>query len=499
LGLGFWSVPLFDQDEGIYAEATREMLARGDYLTPFVNGAPFFEKPILMYWAEAGCARLFGLNEFAMRLPSVLASILWIAATVAFLRRRRDPGVAYLAGFLLATTLMTPVIGKAAITDPLLNLFLTLTMFCGYEATRAASDRDRRRSIRLTYIFTALGFLAKGPIAVVVPLGVSFLWLLRMRRLREWPRLVCDPGGLILFILLALPWYGWELHVYGRSFWTGFFVQHNIGRFRTPLEGHAGMLLYYVPVILVGVLPHTGLLIQALRDVRRWFREDFTAYCALWLLFTVGFFSLSATKLPHYASCAFVPLALLLAESAGRRRKPGWVVLPALLGLLVCLLIPHMIVTILPRVRNGEIRDMLASSTSAFPRSYDILCLIAVAAVGVLLLLRRLAAGWRFVGGSLLFILVVNALVIPAYGRLTQEPIRQAGRYARTHDLDVTTWRVNNPSFMFYARRVAPKGEPAPGGVVLTYRSAAAGLSGAEVLFEENNITLVRVSGANLR
>lgn len=493
LCLGFWSVPLYDQDEGIYAEATREMIAGGDYMTPHVNGVPFFEKPILMFWAQAACARLFGLNEFAMRLPSVVAGILWILATVSFLKRRRDPGIAYLTGFLLATTLMTTIVAKAAITDPILNLFVTLTLIHAYEASHATGGR---RNIRFAHLFTALGFLAKGPIAVAIPLGVSFLWYARLRRLREWPRLVLDPIGLLLFAVVALPWFAWELHLHGREFWNGFFVQHNLARFRAPLEGHAGALVYYLPVLLVGALPHAALLVRSLRYPRAWFRDDLSAFCAIWLLFVIGIFTLSATKLPHYASIAFVPMAYLLAEYGGRLRSTGWLVVPALLGLLAFLVIPHLTGLIAPQVRNGEIRDMLAFSPAAFPRTYDVFCLLAICLCGALLILRRLPAGGKLVGATIPFLLVINLLVIPSYGRLTQEPFREAGRYVRAHDLAVTTWRINNPSFMFYARRLAPKGRPVAGGVTLTYRSAAAELARTEVLFERNNIVLVKVIDA---
>ncbi|MEJ2593051.1 MAG: glycosyltransferase family 39 protein, partial [Candidatus Thiodiazotropha sp.] len=118
------AVPLFDLDEGAFSQATREMFLRGDFLTTFLNGAPRYDKPILIYWLQALSVSAFGVNEFAFRLPSALAASLWSLLTVAFTRRVSTPRIGYVAGILMAGAVGVGVIGKAATADALLNTCL---------------------------------------------------------------------------------------------------------------------------------------------------------------------------------------------------------------------------------------------------------------------------------------------------------------------------------------------------------------------------------------
>jgi 4-amino-4-deoxy-L-arabinose transferase-like glycosyltransferase len=152
------AVPLFDVDEGAFSEATREMFERGDFISPYLNGAPRFDKPILIYWLQAGSVALFGFEPFAFRLPSALAATLWVLAVSAFVRKVRSPVLGYYAGIVTALCLAVSVIGKAATADALLNLFIAVSMFAVYQYYKARRTRD----LLLGFAAMGLGFSPRG-------------------------------------------------------------------------------------------------------------------------------------------------------------------------------------------------------------------------------------------------------------------------------------------------------------------------------------------------
>ena len=115
-------MPLFDEDEGYYAEVTREMLERGNYVTAYLNGRPEYDKPILLYWCMAISFKVFGVNEFGARFPSALATLIWALALFFFVRRHLDTHKAFLAALFLISSIQITITGKAAIADALLNL-----------------------------------------------------------------------------------------------------------------------------------------------------------------------------------------------------------------------------------------------------------------------------------------------------------------------------------------------------------------------------------------
>ncbi|MBL8253537.1 MAG: glycosyltransferase family 39 protein [Candidatus Competibacter sp.] len=175
LFIGFFyqlgAVPLFDLDEGAFGQATREMFLRGDFVSTYLNGQPRYDKPILSYWLQAASLRAFGVDELAFRLPSALAATAWTLLVFLFGRRVTDTRRALLAALLMATSLAVIVIGKAATADALLNLLLATSLMSLYLYLR-----EKRR----VWLYTAaaaagLGFLTKGPVALVIPAGVSLL------------------------------------------------------------------------------------------------------------------------------------------------------------------------------------------------------------------------------------------------------------------------------------------------------------------------------------
>ena len=301
--------PLFDVDEAAFSQATIEMFERGDFLSTYLNGEPYYDKPILVFWLQALSVKVFGVNEFAFRFPSAVCAAIWVLLTFLFARRRFGRNKALLAAGVMATSLGVYIIGRAGTTDALLNMLIAASMFAAW----LHLETGKRRWLYAAFAAIGFGFLAKGPVAILIPVGVTFLFCLLRRDIRTWARAVFDYRGLLLFAAIALPWYLLILHREGWAFVQGFFLRHNVNNFLGTLQGHSGSALYYIPVVLIGTLPFTAFFVRAVVRVREAWRDDLQCYLWLWFGFVFVFFSLSGTKLPHYLLYGMTGMFVLIA------------------------------------------------------------------------------------------------------------------------------------------------------------------------------------------
>jgi 4-amino-4-deoxy-L-arabinose transferase-like glycosyltransferase len=201
-----WMYPLLLPDEGRYVGVAWHMLASGDYLTPRLDGMPFFHKPPLFYWLTAASLHLFGDNAWAGRLCSVLAAAVLVTFFYVFLRRYARRRAAGLAVVILAVQPFLFGAAHYANLDMLVATLMCLTIMAGADAVfRRDQILDDRASLTGMYVAAAAGFLAKGLIGVVLPGGVLFFWLLARRRFDAILRLLWWPG-IVLFLILTLPW-----------------------------------------------------------------------------------------------------------------------------------------------------------------------------------------------------------------------------------------------------------------------------------------------------
>jgi 4-amino-4-deoxy-L-arabinose transferase-like glycosyltransferase len=456
------AAPLFDVDEGAFAEATREMVASGDYGSPTLDGAPRFDKPILVYWLQAASVRAFGENEGALRLPSALCLWGWCLATAGFAGRRWGWRTGTLAGTVLATSAGPLVIGRACTADALLNLLLALTLFDAWRHL----ETGRRAPLLRAYLWIGLGLLAKGPIALVIPAAASLLYLAVVRAPRRWLRLAFDPWGWLVLLAVAGPWYGYALQRHGMDFVNGFLVKHNLARYTSTLEKHGGSLLYYPLLLPVLLLPWSALLPGAVRALREGGRAAPGCFLLAWAGFVVAFFSFSGTKLPHYVLYGATPLALGLAlalERSGptpRRAVAG--------GVAVVLLLLVIGPWLLPGVA-GLVRDPLYAALLERPGDAGALQL------GAGLALLALLAAWArrgptvavLTGGAVALALVVGALATPWLAGALQGPVKEAALVARALDAPAVQWGVHVPSFAFYRGAATPRAEPGPGQLAI--------------------------------
>jgi 4-amino-4-deoxy-L-arabinose transferase-like glycosyltransferase len=307
------AVPLLGPDEPRYARVAVEMHRAGEWVTPTLQGRPWLEKPVLYYWLAGAAFAVLGETETAARLPSVLAALAFVGVT-ALVGARLFGGAAGLhAGFVLGTSLLTFAYGRAAAMDMLLAA--TVTAAIGLLALRVLGIAGRW-AIGAAYGMMGLAVLAKGPLGVLLPGLVMTGYVLGTR---DW-RLLRDllpPRAILVFLLVAVPWYLLIWLDQGRAFVDVFLLGHNVARFTSTVHNHPGPVFYYVPVILAGFFPWSGLLVPALARLRpKGSRTDLLL--ALWFALLLVFFSLAGSKLPGYILPVLPPLAILMGRAAVR-------------------------------------------------------------------------------------------------------------------------------------------------------------------------------------
>ena len=491
LSLFLWlgRAPLFDVDEGAFSEATLEMFQRGDFLSTYLNGEPRYDKPILIYWLQAASVWLFGVSEFAFRLPSALCASVWVGLTFAFARRHFVTTPALLAAGIMGTSLGVYIIGRAATADALLNMLIAASMFAAWMYLESAG----RAWLYATFAAIGLGVLAKGPVAILIPLAVTFVFCWLRRDLKLWLCTVFDLRALLLFAVIAVPWYAIILYKEGSGFVQGFFIKHNVSRFSGPLQGHAGSLLYYIPVVLIGTLPFTACLVSVFARLKRVWRDDLQCYLLLWFAFVFLFFSLSGTKLPHYMLYGMSGMYILMAVYAPSSRF--WALAPALLWFLFLLLLPSALEWTRPHVTDTYYREAFADVGRQFGTAYYVYCAVALAVTLGFTIESRIQLSLKLTTIGAFSVIALSAFLVPIGAAIQQDPIKEAALLARSRGYDVIMWRLNAPSFSVYYGQPTMSREPKAGDLVITKAKRLSELRGVqpEMLYAKNGIVLVRI------
>ena len=311
-------IPLIEPDEGRYAEIPREMLERGDFITPYLNYVKYFEKPPLHYWLNALSFTLFGENEFAARFPGALMGLLTVLLTYHVGRQLFGRREGLLAALILGTSTGFLVQARINITDMTLTFCLAACLASFILAVRA---EERRKGLyyHLFYVFAALAVLAKGLIGIVLPGAIIFCYLLftgRWRLLQE----VRLSTGIPLFLLVGAPWFI-LVSLRNPEFARFFFIHEHFERFLTKVHGRYQPFWFFIPVLAGTMLPWSFFIPAAMKGLwreRKTPEGDCRLYLAIWAVLIFLFFSKSNSKLVPYILPLFPPLALLMGSSYGR-------------------------------------------------------------------------------------------------------------------------------------------------------------------------------------
>lgn len=310
--------PLFNPDEGRYAEIPREMLVTGDWLVPHLDDLVYIEKPPLQYWATALSFKLFGINVWAARFYAGLCGLCTVLVSAALARRLWGSAAAWRAGIMLASTLGMVVLSQQLTLDVSLTLFITGTLvsFCIAQDSQTA-EGHRRRWMWLAWASAAAAFLTKGLIALVLPALTLVAYSLLYRHWKPWRRLSIFTG-FALFASITVPWCVlMQRHV--PQFFDFFFIREHFQRFLTRIEDRYEPVWFFVPVLAIGSLPWILPAARALGSAWRIQRvpTDFSprAFLWVWSVVVFVFFSLSDSKLIPYILPLFPALALLMASA----------------------------------------------------------------------------------------------------------------------------------------------------------------------------------------
>jgi 4-amino-4-deoxy-L-arabinose transferase-like glycosyltransferase len=462
----FWqlgAVPLYDLDEGAFTEATREMLASGNYITPHRDGEPRYDKPVLIYWLQAASVWALGWSELALRLPSAIAASLWLIALWWFVRERLDRETATVAGLVMALGLQVAIIGKAAVADALLNLFIALAFFDIYRWRL----KPTRIGLLRVYLWLALGFLTKGPVAVFFPLLVSLLYFFSLREWRAWLSAVFDWRGWLLFVAVAGPWY---LAIYiddGPGFFQSFFLGHNLGRYSGVKHGHSGFPGYYFVMLPIVLLPFTGWFLSLATRLRRLWADELDRFLLLWFVTVFAVFSFSGTKLPHYLVYGITPLFILMARHRDALSSRWLAFVPPLLLVALVVALPDLLGLLEGQADRPHEQAMFAEGARVLDGWYRLWSWVGLAAMLGLLVWSGVALWQRLILAGVVQTLLVFGVVVPAVFAVMQEPVKQAGLLARALDLPTVVYRTSMPSFSVYRDAITPQRDrPSAGELV---------------------------------
>ena len=362
-----WVRDLHLPDEGRYVGVAWDMARADSFWVPLMNGMPYFHKPPLFYWLDQLSFMLFGRNEWAARMPSVLAA--WSSATAAYFFVRKYRGVPIATLTFIALITMPYFYGAAqyANLDMLVAGMISLTVMAGAEAVlRSEAGTSYRSMMIAAATAAALGMLAKGLIGVALPGGVLLCWVLLTGRWRRLTVLLWPPA-ILVFFAIAVPWF-WLMQQKYPGFFDYYFIHQQVERFVGESFNNPQPFWFYVPVIFGMTLPWSlGLIGLMNRTFWKTSGATLGVLMLIWFALIMVFFSIPASKLIGYALPALVPLAVLVAEGlwAIRQSRGSAFALPLIRGFVVGAMIACVIGLLAFRFTQKDSASELGAAVAA--------------------------------------------------------------------------------------------------------------------------------------
>ncbi len=296
-------------DEAKNAGCAMEMKDRADWIVPTFNDQLRTDKPPLHYFFMIASYSMFGVTPFAARFFSAIAGILLILLVYKNVRHLLNESIAFYTALILLSSIQLTIQFHLAVPDPYLILLMALSLFSFFNGYHVDS-----KQLKWFYIASALGFLCKGLVAIVLP-GLIILLYLGMTQSLNWTTLknLKIGMGIILFCVLALPWYAAVGFATDGEWLRGFFLEHNLERYTSTMEGHRGFPLAPFVILLVALLPFSVFIVQAVRlawEERK--EKPLLLFCLIVSVVFAGFFSFSKTILPSYPAPAIPFLAIVI-------------------------------------------------------------------------------------------------------------------------------------------------------------------------------------------
>ena len=416
-GLGAFG--LVGPDEPRYAAIARAMAETHDWVTPRLWGTPWFEKPVLYYWAAGISMRIFGVSEFAARLPSALAALLAVVAVAWTALRSFGVRAAWFSLLMLPTSVAMIGFARAASPDMLFAGLLTAAMAVAAEILQKPRPGP---ILRIAFgFFLGAAVLAKGPAAVILAGGATLAWAALAREWRA-PFRFLHPLIIAVFCATALPWYI-LCALRNPDFLRVFIWQHNFERYLTPVFEHRQPFWFYAPILFVAAMPWIFALARAF--YQKWSGEEWSCspslFALCWAIFPLLFFSFSQSKLPGYILPAIPPLFLFMSRAMEGLFAPGNRGARVLTGITGAMFAALAIFSEKALLRAGHSFDISSS------RAVYLLVLIGVGGLIAAGLSVRKRPGAAF---AMLALLVACILVFLNFGILPAADARISARAA---------------------------------------------------------------------
>lgn len=310
--LGSGNYPIYILDEAKNAEAAREMLENLDFIVPTFNNVLRTDKPPLHYYFMQLGYSIFGVNPFGARFFSGIFGAFTLLVTFFFIKKYENTTTAWVTILCAWSAVFFIQEFHLAVPDPYLIFFVSSGIWLFYDFYKLGN----KKSLWLMYMCFGFGVLTKGPVAIALPGLIFLLFLIFQKQFVVKTILSYRPFiGILLVLLVCLPWYI-LVHLQTAGEWThGFFVGHNLNRFGSKMEGHGGVFLITWAFVLLGLMPFSFFTPFALLKAFKYKQHSFVFFAFLASVVFIAFFSISATKLPNYTMPCYPFLAFLIGRS----------------------------------------------------------------------------------------------------------------------------------------------------------------------------------------
>ena len=462
-------VHLFDWDEINFAEAAREMIASKNYLNIQIDYLPFWEKPPLFIWMQVFSMKIFGITEFAARLPNAICGVITLLVIFNIGKKiyNREFGLLWVLSY--AGAILPFFYFKSGIIDPWFNLFIFLGIyFFTFTSYELPSVKITPRII-LSALFIGLGILTKGPVAFLVFFMTAFIfWILNRFKLKIsfgqiiiYLIIVCLVGGL-WFIIEALN---------GNFAVIKDFILYQVRLFQTEDSGHGGFLFYHFVVLFVGVLPSSIIALQGFRStqndepVQRLFRK----WMLIMFWFVLILFTIVKTKILHYSSLCYFPLTFLTAYVVFKllKNQIKWKKITSIIILIIGSII-GLLVMILPLVdkfkndiiKSGVIKDPFAAANlqanpgwSGYESLLGVMFIVGLCIALILIKKKNIKSGIIVLfTNTIIFMFLTMVIVVPKIEAYTQKAAIEFYQSHQDEDCYIKTIGFKSYAHLFYGK-----------------------------------------------
>ncbi len=324
------SVHLFDWDEINFAESSREMIATGNYFRVMIDYQPFWEKPPLFFWMQVICMKIFGINEFAARLPNVICGVITLQVLYRTGKRYFDSLFGFLWALLYLISLLPFFYFKSGIIDPFFNLFIFLSLLYLIRSFQSDNKKEKLKWACIAGTFNGLAVLTKGPVGLllIVLTVLVFVIITRNKKMVGFFQLLLF--GIFCFIISSV-WYLPEMMINGTWFLQEF-VQYQIELLTQPVAGHQQGFYYHFLVVFFGCFPISIIAFPGfLNKIHPKGSNEFlmNRWMIILALVVLILFTVVSTKIVHYSSMTYLPLSFIAANWLYHRIKsqqslPRW-------------------------------------------------------------------------------------------------------------------------------------------------------------------------------